>query len=52
MFDMPVACLRWGAIEDRHGQYQALIHDDDRLRAAIRDLIDDTEQPAPAGTPR
>jgi hypothetical protein len=50
-----VARLRELATQDRRivhsGHVQAFIHDDDQLRAAIRDLIDDTEQPAPTGTP-
>jgi len=48
-----VARLRELATQDRRivdsGHLQALIHDDDQLRAAIRDLIDDTGQPAPTG---
>src|SRR5262249_19339212 len=50
-----VARLRELATQDRRivdsGHVQAFIHDDDQLRAAIRDLIDDTEQPAPTATP-
>ncbi len=51
-----VARLREVATQDRRivssGHVQALIHDDDQLRAAIRELIDDTEQPPPRGTRR
>ena len=51
-----VARLRELATQDRRivssGHVQALIHDDDQIRAAIRDLIDDTGQPAPPGTRR
>jgi hypothetical protein len=50
-----VARLRELATQDRRivhgGSVQAFIRDDDRLRAAIRDLIDDKEQPMSAGTP-
>ena len=46
-----VARLHELATQDRRivdsGHVQAFIHDDDQLRAAIRDLIDDTRQPAP-----
>lgn len=48
-----VARLRELATQDRRivhsGHVQAFIHDDDQLRAAIRDLIDDTGQPASPG---
>jgi len=48
-----VARLRELATQDRRivnsGHIQALIRDDDQLRAAIRNLIDDTGQPASAG---
>jgi hypothetical protein len=50
-----VTRLRELATQDRRivgsGHVQARIHDDDQLRAAIGGLIDDTKQPAPAGTP-
>ena len=50
-----MARLRELATQDRRivgsGHVQARIHDDDQLRAAIGDLIDDTKQPASAGTP-
>ena len=51
-----VARIRELATQDRRivssGHVQAVIHDDDHLRAAIRDLIDETRQPAPPGTRR
>jgi len=51
-----VARNRELATQDRRivssGHVQAVIHDDDHLRAAIRDLIDETRQPAPPGTRR
>ncbi len=49
-----MARLREVTTQDRRivdsGHVQALIHDDDQLLAAIRALIDDTEQPAAPGT--